>query len=148
MITEKQIKARFNKNHLRALVRQMLKEEFYDYHNHKRDEHPTLLYTLLPGVTPELISENVRFCEIWHSDYNGYSKLYGEWNLKNSKTGETRWDRCDPLRMKRVGEGQYTVLGNYTGNYTDAEKVDRWLKSHLLDHEQWMRNNSAIDIFI
>ena len=146
MITEKQIKARFNKNHLRALVRKMLKSEFYDYHNHKRDEHPTPLYTLRYGVTPEMISENVRFREIWNSETNPAAKLYGEWYYINRRTGEGQWTKSDGFRMKRVGDGQYTII-EYTKG-TDEEKLDSWIKSHLLDNDQWMKNNSAIDIYI
>ena len=146
MITEKQIKARFNKNHLRALVRKMLKQEFYDYHNRKRDEQPTPLYTLRYGVTPELIADNVRFGEIWNSDTNAFAKLYGEWNYVNRRTGEGLWQKCECLRMRRIADGQYEILGNYKTE-SDAEKVDLWIESHLLDHDQWVKNNSAIDIF-
>lgn len=148
MLTEKQIKARFNKNHLCALVRRMLKMQFYHYHNGKKDETPSPHYTLRYGITPEIIADSVKFQEIWHSSTNSFCKLFGQYKWIDRRTSKEEWITKVSLRMREDAPGQYTILEYQNCGYSDTEKVDAWIQSHLMDHDCFMKNNTAIDIYI
>ena len=153
MITERQIRARFGKAHLRKLAREMLQEEFYDYHNRKRDEHPSKLYTLRNGVTIDDMANGVRFhsLEVPNPE-SRYTKLYGEvyWKRHYGK-----WMRSDYLRLRKIPDTVpqayeiNPVEGYDRSKYpTEADVIDRWIKSDLLDAEEFVKNNSAITIYI
>ena len=151
MITERQIKARFSKPHLRKLVEQMLKEPYYPYKNGKKSETPIPWYELRPGMTVDTIIYNMGFKEIVKSETNSFARLYGEVIERSYRTGELVWFKTDGFRLKEIPGSNpkaYEVLEYRSWNKTDVEKVDSWIKSHLLDRERWMKNNTAIDIYI
>lgn len=155
MITERQIRGRFNKRHLRKLAEELLQEEFYDYHNRKRDEHPSKLYTLQRGVTLDDMANGVRFhsIEVPNPD-KLYAKLYGEVHWKRYY-GEGKWMRSDYLTLRKIpGTTPQAYEINPIEHWdrerfkTEADVIDRWIKSNLLDSEEFVKNNSAIDIYI
>ena len=140
MMTEKQIKAKFNKAHLAKLVREMLKIKF-------REDKP--LYTLRPGYTPENIAERVAFDYIQTPSLAKPRELV---KLYATRNAYGRRDRCEVLRLTAIvedGKIGYEIPGYKREYYkNDAEYVDKNIETSILDCDYFMNNNSAIDIYI
>ena len=145
MLTESQIRARFRKSHLRKLLEQMLQEDYYPYENGKRSETPIKWYTLRPGWTIDRIIELVRYRGIEKKREDSlFVYMRGEFQEYSGK-----WYKTDEFRLKEVPGTKpqtYIVLEYRASNKPDIEKVDSFIKSHLLDRDRWVNNNTAIDI--
>lgn len=153
MITERQIKARFSKPHLRKLVERMLKKDYYPWKNGKESDTPIKHYSLQRGVTIDYIIDRVRGY-VWTSDTNNAARLYGEVKRTYRRDRPEDWVKYNNfLRMRRIDgttPQAFEILDHYdrTKFKTDAEIIDVWIEGHLLDSECFVNNNTAIDIYI
>ena len=152
MITERQIRGRFDKRHLRKLLEQMLEEDYFPYENGKRSATPIKWYTLRLGWTIDRVVEMVRYCGIEKKREDSlFVYMRGEYSEYSHRDHEEKWFKTDEFRLKEIPGTKpqaYEVLEYRSSNKSEIEKVDSWIKGHLLDHDRWVRNNTAIDIVI
>lgn len=150
MLTESQIRARFRKSHLCKLLEQMLQEDYYPYENGKRAETPIKWYTLRSGWTIDRVVEHVRYRGIEKKREDSLF-VYMRGECQEYSHGEEKWFKTDEFHLKEIPGTKpqtYEVLEYRSSNKTDIEKVDSWIKGHLLDRDRWVKNNTAIDIVI
>ena len=93
-------------------------------------------------------------------DYRGIEKkredslftyMRGECLERSYSTGEDKWFKTDEFRLKEIPGTKpqaYEVREYRSSQKSEIEKVDSWIKSHLLDRDRWVKNNTAIDIVI
>ena len=149
MLTEKQIKARFHKPHLRKLLKQMLQKDYYPYVNGKEVEKPIKWYELRPGKTIDYIVERIRYKGIEKKKEDSqFAFMWGEC-MERSYSGADFWCKIGSFRLREVPgttPQAYEVLDYHSSEKSDEEKIDSWIEGHLLDRDMWVKNNTAIDI--
>lgn len=155
MITERQIRGRFDKRHLRKLVEQMLEEDYYPIRNGKKSETPVKWYTLRSGVTVDFIVERVRLHSIEESETGSWARAYGEVKRTYRRDKPEEWQKYSstPLRLTKVAGKPKTYNLNLSGwnterIKTETDAIDSWIKGHFLDTDYFMHNNTAVDIHI
>lgn len=152
MITERQIKSRFQKRHIITLVNEMLSRPLSSDSSKRR-------YELRPGITPQIIADSIRFDGQTDDVYN-VSKYTG--NVHHFKSFSASF--LNPRTNVWTQNVKHETLDlNYPDAYcnpnslnhkdyhspiSDQQYVDLWIKDKLIRNDCFLKDNSVIPIFI